>query len=188
MTDRPILLVTGLGRCGTSLVMQMLDAGGYPVVGTWPDYEDAVSMKPGSPAFMAAAQGRAVKVLDAQRFTLPRGPRYRWIWLSREISEQARSMLKLSGASQDRHNRRAMEASLRRDTPAAKMSLMRAGAHLDAGVLELTFEALLRNPAGAASGIARYVGQPLDTAAMAKCVRPRSALCLPYLMELEMIA
>lgn len=31
MTDRPILLVAGLGRCGTTMMMTMLDAGGYAI-------------------------------------------------------------------------------------------------------------------------------------------------------------
>ncbi len=40
----PTVIVHGIGRCGSSLAMQMLEAGGWPVVGQYPDYEsDEVS-------------------------------------------------------------------------------------------------------------------------------------------------
>ena len=39
MSAPPALLVAGLGRCGTSLMMQMLAAAGLPCVGEFPAYE-----------------------------------------------------------------------------------------------------------------------------------------------------
>lgn len=41
-----LILVCGFGRCGSSLVMQMLDVGGLPVVGSFPDYERAEASLP----------------------------------------------------------------------------------------------------------------------------------------------
>jgi hypothetical protein len=40
MMSAPVIVVAGLGRCGTSLVMQMLAAAGLPCVGSFPDFED----------------------------------------------------------------------------------------------------------------------------------------------------
>ena len=37
--DRPCIIVSGLGRCGSSLVMQMLHAGGVECLGAPPAFE-----------------------------------------------------------------------------------------------------------------------------------------------------
>ena len=39
MIDQPILMVAGQGRCGTTMMMSMLDHGGFPVTGQAPAYE-----------------------------------------------------------------------------------------------------------------------------------------------------
>lgn len=39
MSDKPTIFVSGLGRCGSSMTMQMLDAAGIPCIGDYPAYE-----------------------------------------------------------------------------------------------------------------------------------------------------
>ncbi|MHB8286386.1 MAG: hypothetical protein ACYDD1_17175 [Caulobacteraceae bacterium] len=68
---KPTIIVSGLGRCGSSLTMQMLNAAGVHCVGSFPSFEG-----PECEAFQegfitaerwAAVAGRAVKLLDPHR-------------------------------------------------------------------------------------------------------------------------
>lgn len=191
MADHTIL-VAGLGRCGSSLVMQMLAAAGVPAVGTYPDFEDAVVMRlPELEAqrdFAARCRGRAVKLLVPHLHAPPIGLEYRVIFLSRHPVEQAKSMLKLIGASNNRAARRAMELSVRRDTARARNALALMG---DGKALCLTFENIIHDPLCAAMAIDRYLRAPggpaLDTRAMEECVRHRPATCLPFMLETELV-
>ncbi|QUT04009.1 hypothetical protein KFK14_12720 [Sphingobium phenoxybenzoativorans] len=192
----PIILVAGLGRCGSSLTMQMLAAAGVPTVGDWPDFEhSSATGLPGNYAeWLPLAKGRAVKALDPHRWTLPGYSNYALIWLSRHPVEQAKSMLKLIGQRNDRQARRAMEASVRRDAQIARKAVDRAmlvgGSDLSR-TLSLPFETMIHAPDIAAAKIASLLfevtGRHVDTDAMARCVRKRPATCLPYMLELELI-
>lgn len=95
--EYPILLVCGFGRCGTSLVMQMLAAGGIPVTGRGPSHEE---MPPGAyrhnaDFWRSQYSGRAIKVLDPAIRRPPAGLNYRVIWLERDFWQQALSQIKL---------------------------------------------------------------------------------------------
>jgi hypothetical protein len=63
---QPIILVAGLGRCGSSLVMRLLDAAGVPTVGTFPAFEEQ-TLPRDALGWVEAYAGRAVKVLDLSR-------------------------------------------------------------------------------------------------------------------------
>lgn len=70
MSTPRITIVCGFGRCGMSLVMQTLDAGGMPVHDSWPAYEDATAHG-GNRALMDTLPAKAVKRLDRQLPSLP---------------------------------------------------------------------------------------------------------------------
>lgn len=188
MTDRPVLFVAGIGRCGTTMVMTMLDAGGFPVTGPRVSYEPAERWRGGRPDidWLRAQGGRAVKWLDPTRHPgIPRlmPTRPVVILMTRNAREQARSQIKM--ISQDikglwRHAEKAMERSIRRDVP-----VMRAKLRQSATVHEIAFEDVLANPAWAARKLARlarfHFGADLDEDRMASVVMPRHQSCLPDL-------
>lgn len=192
MPDAPryTIIVAGLGRCGSSLVMRMLAAGGVPTVGTYPDFEDDVILRLPGPAaqreFADKGTGRVVKLLDPHLRLLPSG-KYRCIFLRRDPTEQAKSMLKLIGQPADRRARRAMESTVVRDTAHAA----RTCRALDPEGEELTFEQLIANPRSSAVRLARIAGEAgharLDLDAMEACVIERPTACLPYFLEMELI-
>lgn len=189
----PTIIVAGLGRCGSSLVMQMLDAAGVPAIGTFPAFEDRVTAElPAVDAqrdFFARCAGHAVKLLDPHLHQPPIGLNYRAIFLTRHPVEQAKSILKLIGARNDRAARRAMEHSVRRDTGRAREAVIRIG---DGRFYNMPFEHLIHDPLGAAEAIAKWVwngrDELLDVEKMARCVRRRPATCLPYMLEMELIS
>lgn len=188
--SEPITLVAGLGRCGSSLVMQMLAAGGMATVGTFPDFEieDVAHLLPSEPRrWVDLCAGKAVKLLDPQRCRPPVGPDYHAIWLRRDATEQGRSMLKLIGLPDTRENRRRMAGSIRRDGPRAKLALIAANAHHH-GILEISFEAIILDPTAAVRDIADYLGRDLNRGAMLACIRQRPAWCLPDMLEHRLAA
>lgn len=189
MSGRPTIIVAGLGRCGTTMLMQMLASAGVPTVGAAPDWEDAgnVDLLDNQPhAWREAIQGRAVKVLDAQRYALPELTGAKLIWMVRDPREQARSMLKLVGSmfgavKQDRASVRALTKSINRDTVSAVRALDDA---VGGTGIALKFENVLQRPAASAAVLCEYLGLPRATReAMVAAVRERSPACLPYLAE-----
>lgn len=189
----PTVIVAGLGRCGTSMVMQMLATGGIATVGTFPDFEDMDTdrqrgLNPG--AWLARCAGRAVKVLDPQRVPPPAGRSYRTIWLTRDPEQQGRSQIKLIDANPSRAMRKAMAQSIRRDEPRARRAL--AAADLSGWpMLRLTFEGILGDPFAAATAIVEHIGaEQFDEGAawrMATAVMPRGPHCLPFMLETHLL-
>lgn len=188
-----ITIVSGFGRCGSSLVMQMLNAGGMPCAGEYPAFEAAESSghlggASISAEWLASIPGHAVKILDPQNGRIPRSVCC-VIWCSRDYHEQARSQAKFAamfGMPVNRDTVRAFEESYRRDKPAAVKSLLRTGT---SGIMEVRFDDLLRNPQDEARKIADYCCTTLDVEKMATQVRRRSPLCAPGMdMELTLIA
>jgi len=97
---RPIIVVSGLPRSGTSLAMQMLDAGGLPVVTDGLRSADTSNPrgyfelervkeldKPGDRAWLAAARGKAVKIVSFLLTYLPENYDYQVILMQRDLDE-----------------------------------------------------------------------------------------------------
>ena len=188
----PTVFVAGLGRCGTSLLMQMLDAGGmavYPDKG-WPAYEYGDYFQTGgSPEWLKGVSGKASKLLDPHKlhWSLKSFP-YKVIWLSRDTAQQAASQIKFLRASMPfvpdtRQARKGFEWSIRKETKDAMALLKRLGAN----VLRMNFEHLLANPIEAATTIQEHIRADLDLIAMATAVRSRSADCYPGFLEAELL-
>jgi hypothetical protein len=108
-----ITIVSGLPRSGTSLMMQMLAAGGMPLLTDQerkPDIDnprgycewEPAKLLPKQPNRIDAAEGKAVKVISQLLLSLPRGRDYKLIFMERPLPEVLASqdeMLKRRGAS-----------------------------------------------------------------------------------------
>lgn len=184
-TSRPHIIVGGLARCGTTLMMHMLHAGGIPCIGTKPDFEvEEVNHRQVDPAFLARHPGHALKLLDPHETPLPVGTRAVLIWLDRDPDQQARSQAKfvrmtMSGIPMpNRSTLRRWAAGLRGDR--AKALARFPGWPR----LELKFEAIITGPETTAHQIAGFLCQwwpDLDVERMAAQVRPRPTDCAPDL-------
>ncbi len=93
-----ITIVSGLPRSGTSLMMQMLAAGGMPILSDGERQADAdnprgylewerIKRLPKDPACIAEAEGKAVKVISLLLLSLPDGHEYRVIFMQRPLAE-----------------------------------------------------------------------------------------------------
>lgn len=180
----PIVVVSGVPRSGTSLVMQMLEAGGIPPLADAsrpPDagnprgyYElAAVKRLPADAGWLADAPGRAVKVIHALVDRLPRGPAYRILWIERDWSEVVRSQSALLRRLGE------MPTGGPSDTRLAEIlsqQVAEVAATLDARVdvdrLTLSHAALIADPMEVATRIHAFLGGDLDVDAMARVVDP----------------
>lgn len=192
MSDH-VFLVCGFGRCGSSLVMQMLEAGGFPVTGKWPAFEDDIVMQGAPAARWASMIGKAVKSIDTHVFPPPISIKYRAILMTRDHQQQAKSTAKftrvVNGLEIGRAGRRRLAESYRKDSPAMLATLHDLCG--DKGWSSLSFERLLADPFGSAVQIAQNAtgeARPnLDISAMTRAVRSREPHCLPGMLEADLL-
>ena len=164
------VVVSGLPRSGTSLLMQMLAFGGLPPMhdgvraadehneeGYW-EWE-ALKDLPENPGLLDQAFGRAVKVTSALIHALPNTRRYMVIWMSRPAEEIARSQQRM------RLGREATAAEL---PPLVSLLSRHATATLAAlrrqslvEVLEVDYPTLVRDPGPAIAQIHEFLGAAL---------------------------
>lgn len=183
--------VCGFGRCGSTMVMEMLNAGGIaPVDGSQDrsheldvDVQDWLAHAPAQPA------DRAVKILDAAlrwpELVHARTDFDLFVWLDRDPTEQARSMLKLlryvgvPGLA----SVHALAEGFARDRDRT-LDLLRA--HPRAEVMELSYEQVLADPHDAAVSlglaVARSSGELLGDEWAAHAVHLRTSECKPGLL------
>lgn len=182
----PIVVVTGFGRCGTSMVMKMLHAGGVEPyaepgnIGSSYETEDLYRL-PEDHGWLAGCRGKAVKVLEPHRCRPPRKIHpYRFVLILRNPLQQAKSQAKLlrtlCSLAVDRRDVAALACGIRRDEKVVKAMLAQ---YPDSQTLVLDFEFILDWPHQAAQRLEEFLGRPLDCAAMAAIVRPRAAECAP---------
>jgi len=101
-----LVVVSGLPRSGTSLMMQMLAAGGLPIMSDRERQADAdnpegyheweeIKKLPQRPEILRQADGKAVKIISALLPDLPRRHRYRIIFMDRPLEEVTASQQKM---------------------------------------------------------------------------------------------
>jgi predicted AlkP superfamily phosphohydrolase/phosphomutase/tetratricopeptide (TPR) repeat protein len=163
-----IVLVSGLPRSGTSLMMQMLALGGAPILSDNERAADAdnpegylewrpLSRLPTQPEILRAAAGKVVKLLTPMVAYLPGRHRYRVLFLDRPIDEVVASQL----AMRARIGRPAATAPARLRAALAThrseaLSWLR---NLDGSVvLAVAYRDLLNDPTASAARIAAWLG------------------------------
>lgn len=178
--NKPTIVVTGLGRCGTSLMMQMLHAGGVPCVGIYPAFEEHFTQE-----LLNSSAGKALKILDPQR-ERPAFNANTWvIRLTRDHREQARSSAKFlaltMGMPVNRGTVRSIESSYGPD----ERKISGLIEHIERNqCLQLSFEELIEAPDRATKWVAAFLeraGISLDETAARAQVRARSTACAPGL-------
>jgi hypothetical protein len=178
---RPVIVVSGLPRSGTSLMMQMLAAGGVTVMVDdhrpadagnprgYFEYEPVKRTRKDS-AWVEDARGKAVKVVHALLDALPPGPGYKVLLMRRDIGEVVASQrdllsrLNRPGSSlPENHLAAALEAQMTR----ARTWL---GQQSNVTVLEVEHRTLIERPSAITRSVNQFLGGALDERAMAAMV------------------
>jgi len=181
--------VCGFPRCGSSMTMRMLHAGGIePVEGSSPVSYELPGLAEFADHDPTMLIGRAVKLLDYVQWygtdALPNVP-WRFIWLDRNSRQQARSFVKfvsaVGGALTDADVPR-IRSSFEQDRASCVAALQDVGP-----VLVLKYERTLRDPMAAGRQLEEFCGV-LGLAA-AVMVHDRSPECAPDLaFEMQGVA
>jgi Sulfotransferase domain len=104
--DTEIIIVSGLPRSGTSLMMQMLDNGGIAVVTDnirsadtdnpkgYYEFERVKKIKQDA-SWLPATRGKAFKMVSQLLYDLPESETYRLIFMERDVEEMLLSQEKM---------------------------------------------------------------------------------------------
>ncbi len=180
---RPIVVVSGLPRSGTSMAMKMLEAGGMQIVtdgereadadnprGYYEDERVKDLAKATDKSWLRASRGRAVKVISFLLKDLPPNLNYKVILMRRDLTEvlaSQRKMLDRRGETDDTPDERMIE--LWQDQLWRAYYLLRHGPQFE--WVEIGYRDALQDPAAAAARISALV-DGLDERAMAGVVDP----------------
>ena len=180
---RPIVVVSGLPRSGTSMAMKMLEAGGMEIVtdgereadvdnprGYYEDERVKDLAKATDKSWLRASRGRAVKVISFLLKDLPPNLNYKVILMRRDLSEvlaSQRKMLDRRGETDDTPDERMVE--LWQDQQWRANYLLRHAPQFE--WVELEYREALQDPEAAAARIGGLV-DGLDERAMAGVVDP----------------
>jgi hypothetical protein len=181
----PIIVVSGLPRSGTSMLMKMLEAGGVPLVtdglreadedNPKGYYEDERVKRLGQETdrgWLASARGKGIKVISYLLRSLPSDFNYRVIFLKREIEEvlaSQKKMLARRGEKDDSPPER-MRALFEDDLWRASY-LLRHAPQFE--TLEVRYADVVAKPLEQALRVTEFLGARLDVEAMAAVVDPQ---------------
>lgn len=176
-----VTVVAGVPRSGTSLLMQMLDAGGLPPLcdeARPPDAHNprgyfeyaAVKELRRDAGWLHLAVGHAVKVAHVLLPALPEGFDYRLLLLRRDLREVVASQQAMLGPEPAATPGPERLAEIFRQQLDELESWAEARARVEWQRVE--HAELLAQPQRAAERVARFLGGGLDVAAMAATVDP----------------
>ena len=181
MPDDCVTIVSGLPRSGTSLMMQMLQAGGMKLLTDerraadqnnprgYFEYE-AVKRSGTDVSWLELAGGRVVKVIHLLLRHLPPDRQYRVIFMLRDVQEvvaSQRAMLEASGRSGARIPDDKLSAVFEQQLVEVRQWLAEQP---NFRVLYLNYHDVLGDPSAAAQTMALFLGGRLDVLAMAGVV------------------
>lgn len=177
--DQDIIIVSGLPRSGTSLMMQLLAAGGVPVVtddiraadadnprGYW-EFETAKKIKQDA-AWLPGTRGMAFKAVSLLLYDLPATERYRIIFMERNLDEvlisQEKMLERLQKKAAPREQmKRSYQIHLNK-----LWSWLRQQPHMK--IRPVNYNDLVAQPQALASEVNEFLGGQLNLAKMAGAV------------------
>ena len=180
-----ITIVSGLPRSGTSLMMQMLDAGGMAVLSDGerqPDKDnpkgylewERIKQLKKDASVIAAAEGKVVKVISEFVQSLPAGHEYRIVFMQRPLPEILKSqdeMLRRRGNADSIASSSAETYAIEEffQKHLLEMNKWVAGQE-NMKMLRVHYHRVLREPRPVAEEVAVFLQVPLDIDAMVKQV------------------
>ena len=184
--ENPVIIVSGLPRSGTSMLMGMLSAGGVQLVADgvrtadednpkgYHELEQVKALdKPGDKAWLGAARGKALKIISFLLQHLPDTYDYKIIFMRRHLPEILASQQKMlerrgesSGDVGDDEMARMFSAHL------TKIEGVLANRE-NCAVLYVEHRDAVDNPSAVALAVNDFLGGHLDTEAMTAVVDPQ---------------
>lgn len=175
--ENQIVIVSGLPRSGTSLMMQMMDKGGVSTLVDnkriadnsnpkgYYEYEPVMSLHKDN-SWMQLAQNKSLKVVAPLLKFLPGELRYKIIFMNRDINEVVKSQQKMIGKDPETlpiqlinafHNQLEVVNSWKNKEPGVEM-------------IYVNYTDVLNNPNEVIKNLQSFIGVDLNTQEMEKCI------------------
>ena len=180
----PIVVVSGLPRSGTSMMMRMLVGGGLEAFTDeervadvdnpkgYFEFERVKNLeKDPDRSWVKGARGQTLKVISFLLPFLPDDNRYRIIFLRRHLDEILASQTKMLDrlGTQDDAEAEMMREAFRNQIAAARIHV-RKQPNMD--ILEINYADTVGNPTSTAQKVNAFLGGILDEQGMAEAVDP----------------
>ena len=178
-----VVVVSGLPRSGTSLMMQMLEAGGIEPLTDgvrardednprgYYEMERVKQLPEGDTEWVGQARGRALKVVSALIQSLPQEHTYRVIFMHRRIEEVLASQEKMLD-----HRQEGKETDDEEMAGIFRSHLEEVRGWLDEqpnfACLDVDFNELVGDPEPVVEEVNEFLGGDLDSREMARVVDP----------------
>lgn len=179
-----VVVVSGLPRSGTSMMMQMLAVGGVPVLVDekrpadsdnprgYFEYEPS-KVASGAKSWLDEARGKAVKLVAQLVPGLPPGPDYRVIFMERSLADVVASQR----AMLQRLDREGARISDSRLAQTYLQQIANIDRHIQQrgdqfSVLGISYQSTMDDPRSIANTINEFLGGDLDLEAMIAAVDP----------------
>jgi hypothetical protein len=179
----PLVIVSGLPRSGTSMMMRMLEAGGLPIMTDGARSADVDNPKgyfeherikdlerETDKSYLRAGRGKALKVISFLIPHLPDENDYRVVFMRRDLDEVLSSqdkMIQRLGTTDAAADREAMKEAYRNDIVRTRL-LCRKRQNME--MIEIQYKATVEDPAKTARRVNEFLGGRLDEAAMRRAV------------------
>lgn len=179
----PIVVVSGLPRSGTSMMMRMLGAGGIPILADGERGADIDNPKgyfelerikhlehEQDKSYLSAARGKAVKVISFLIKELPDENDYRVLFMRRDLDEVLTSQQKMIDRLESEDaaaSAEAMKEAFRNDIARVRV-LCRTRPNF--ALCEIHYRDAIADPAAASRAVNAFLGGRLDEAAMRAAV------------------
>lgn len=182
--ETPVIIVSGLPRSGTSMMMRMLEQGGLPVLQDgirepnadnpkgYYEFERVKKLPQGDVGWLPEAQGKVVKVIAALIVHLPETHTYKVLFMRREMEEilaSQRRMLVRRGEDPDAVDDAEMARLFEKHLDQVYGWMDRQP---NLSYLDVDYNAALGDPLPVAKAVKAFLGLPLDVTAMASVVDP----------------
>lgn len=175
---QPVTVVSGLPRSGTSMMMQMLAAGGMPILTDhirrqdthnprgYYEFEPVKRLHLGDDAWLANAEGRAVKIISPLLVHLPADYTYKVIFMQRDLREILASQKVMRGENNAFNAEKLLqEYTLHLNTVTEWLA-----DHPSVDALYVRYSTVIRDPAGCAAEVNHFLDGKLDAAQMQQVV------------------
>jgi hypothetical protein len=174
---QPVIIVSGLPRSGTSMMMRMLIEGGLSVLtderrradddnpNGYFELEEVKQLREGNSAWLKEANGKVVKVISSLLEYLPDKYHYKIIFMERDFHETLASQKKMLDhrGQESRLTDMEMEQQFQTHLAAMKPWLVRQP---NMEVLYVNYNALMAGPEPFCDRITDFLGLPLDRSQM----------------------
>jgi hypothetical protein len=182
--ENSIVIVSGLPRSGTSLLMKMLEAGGIvPLVDNvreadddnprgYYEYEPVKALRSHDASWLANAHGRVVKIIAMLLTYLPDSYHYKVIFVRREMREilaSQRKMLINRGEDPDKISDEAMAKIFEKHLLQVDQWILD---HPNVKKIDINYNLLIHNPKQEIERIVQFLEKPLDIDKMASVIDP----------------